>query len=59
MPIQMAAVRTSVPFVAVATEGNAQSKRPGFSAMVGRAKLDAWAAAASKSTADLNRNMTT
>ncbi len=35
-----------------ASEGDAQGKRPGFTDMVGRAKFDAWAAVAGKSTAD-------
>jgi diazepam-binding inhibitor (GABA receptor modulating acyl-CoA-binding protein) len=41
-----------------ATVGDVESKRPGFSDMIGRAKFDAWAAAKGKSTDDAMREYT-
>ena len=38
-----------------ATEGDAQGKRPGFGDLVGRAKHDAWAALAGKTSEDAMR----
>ncbi|MDE2368307.1 MAG: acyl-CoA-binding protein [Burkholderiales bacterium] len=38
-----------------ATEGDTQGKRPGFGDLVGRAKHDAWAALAGKSSEDAMR----